>query len=528
LATTSPAAWRPSATERAFPAETLGDLVERQARSHGDRVYVEPARDDGVLTFASLAAWKGALAASAPARGSTVAVSISDPLQCAAFLIGAVASGLWVAPLDPATPDSGPSGLGSLTARTGADLVVADRPAPADAPCRWVELAELASDGAGAAGAWTEVGTTDEGGIVLSSSGTTGRPKVMRLSQDKLLHTARSVVAHHQLTEGDRGFNPLPLFHINAEVVGLLSTLVAGASLVLDDRFHRTGFWALVSERNVTWINAVPAIISRLAELRPGETVPTGIRFVRSASAPLSVATADRFEAATGLPIVETYGMTEAASQIAAHPLSVPRRAGSVGVPVGLDLRVVRPGEDDPDGDEAAECGTAEVGEVEIRGASVIDAYEGGVHAERFRPGGWLRTGDLGRLDEDGYLYLVARTDDVINRGGEKVFPREIEEVISTDPAVVMVAVVGQDDGELGQVPVAYVVLDGVEGPDDAQEAAHVAGRLNDELARKLVRSRRPVAVHVVASMPAGATGKVRRHALGATAGAPLFTFTVG
>ncbi len=124
--------------------------------------------------------------------------------------------------------------------------------------------------------------------------------------------------------------------------MGLLSALVAGSCLVLDDRFHRTGFWELMGQRRVTWINAVPAIISRLAELRPGENVPAGIRFVRSASAPLPVATADRFEAATGLPIIETYGMTEAASQITAHPLSVPRRAGSVGLPVGVELRVVR------------------------------------------------------------------------------------------------------------------------------------------------------------------------------------------
>ncbi|HEY6472665.1 MAG TPA: AMP-binding protein [Acidimicrobiales bacterium] len=518
-----------AATETASADETLGELVQRRARAHGERVYVEPARSDGVLTYASLAEWHGALAAAAPARDSTVAVSISDPLQCAAFLIGAVASGMWVAPLDPATPDAGPSGLGSLTARMGADLIVADRPAPADVPCRWVELTDLVSEGAAnATGAWAEVRTTGEGGIVLSSSGTTGSPKVMRLGQDKLLHTARAVAAHHQLTEVDRGFNPLPLFHINAEVVGLLSTLMAGASLVLDDRFHRTGFWELVGDRDVTWINAVPAIISRLVELRPGETVPSGVRFVRSASAPLPVVTADRFEAATGLPIVETYGMTEAASQIAAHPLSVPRRAGSVGVPVGLELRVVRPDENGPAGAEARECPEAEVGEVEIRGASVIDAYEGGVHAERFRPGGWLRTGDLGRLDEDGYLYLVARTDDVINRGGEKVFPREIEEVISADPAVVTVAVIGQDDDELGQVPVAYVVLDGVDGPDDAPVAAHLAARINNELAHKLVRSGRPVALRVVASMPAGATGKVRRHALRALVDAPLFTFAVG
>lgn len=526
LATTSTTI-RParSDTEPDAATETLGELVQRRARAHGDRVYVEPARHDGALTFAALARWHVALAASAPPRGSTVAVSISDPLQCAAFLIAAVASGLWAAPLDPTTPDSGPSGLGSLTARTGADLIVADRPAPPDAPCRWIELTDLVSDGAAnAAPAWADVELTDEGGIVLSSSGTTGRPKVMRLRQDKLLHTAHSVVAHHRLSELDRGFNPLPLFHINAEVVGLLSTLVAGASLVLDDRFHRTGFWELVGDRGVTWINAVPAIISRLSDLRPGETVPRGIRFVRSASAPLSVATAERFERSTGLPIVETYGMTEAASQIAAHPLSVPRRAGSVGVPVGLELRVVG---SDGNAPERA-CATGEVGEVEIRGASVIDAYEGGVHAERFRPGGWLRTGDLGRLDEDGYLYLVARTDDVINRGGEKVYPREIEEVMSADPAVALVAVVGQDDAELGQVPVAYVVLDGVEGPDDAAHAAQLVARLTDELSDKLVRNRRPVALHVVASMPAGATGKVKRHALGDPAHPPLCTFAVG
>jgi acyl-CoA synthetase (AMP-forming)/AMP-acid ligase II len=350
----------------------------------------------------------------------------------------------------------------------------------------------------------------------------------MRLAQRKLLHTARGVVAHHRFTEADRGLNPLPLFHINAEVVGVLSALVAGASLVLDDRFHRTGFWDLVGARGVTWINAVPAIIARLVDLRAGEQVPPGLRFVRSASAPLPVATADRFEAATGLPIVETYGMTEAASQIAAHPLSVPRRGGSVGLPVGLELRVVRHDGEAPDEPGVALCPTGEIGQIEIRGASVIEAYEGGGHAERFRPGGWLRTGDLGRLDDDGYLFLLARTDDVINRGGEKVFPREIEEIISADEAVATVAVVGQDDAELGQVPVAYVVLDGIDGPGHAEDAARVAARLRDELADNLVRSRRPVTLHVVASMPAGATGKVRRHALREPAAAPLFTLAVG
>lgn len=523
------------------PAETLGELVRSQAEAYGDRVYVEAARNDGVLTFASLDRWQRSIAAGDFLPGSTVAVSIADPVQCAAFLIGAVASGLWVAPLDPATPHTGPSGLGSLIARVGADLVVSDRLAPPDTSCRWIEVADVAPEHSATrdSAGWC-ARDSGEGGIVLSSSGTTGRPKVMRLQQDKLLHTAHGVVTHHQLTVSDRGFNPLPLFHINAEVVGLVSSLVAGASLVLDDRFHRTGFWGLVGGRRVTWINAVPAIISRLTELRTGECVPPGLRFVRSASAPLPVATADRFEAVTGLSVVETYGMTEAASQIAAHPLSLPRRAGSVGVPVGLELRIVRHDEtqaarealereahDAADAAEVGECAPGQVGEIEIRGDSVIDAYEGRAHAERFRPGGWLRTGDLGRLDDDGFLYLVARTDDVINRGGEKVFPREIEEIISAEAEVATVAVVGKDDPELGQVPVAYIVLRGVEGTDDAEHAERVAARVTCDLSRQLVRSRRPVTLHVVASLPAGATGKVRRHALRDTAAVPLFTFAV-
>ena len=151
---------------------------------------------------------------------------------------------------------------------------------------------------------------------------------------------------------------------------------------------------------------------------------------------------------------------------------------------------------------------------MEIRGPSVIDRYAGGTHADHFRSGGWLRTGDLGWRDTDGFLYLVARSDDVINRGGEKVFPREIEEVVSADPAVVAVAVAGRDDPELGQVPVAFVVLGGVASSGDGQVAGQAVERINGALARALVRARRPVAVQIVAALPRGATGKVRRSAL--------------
>jgi acyl-CoA synthetase (AMP-forming)/AMP-acid ligase II len=255
----------------------------------------------------------------------------------------------------------------------------------------------------------------------------------------------------------------------------------------------------------------VPAIISRLADPDFDEVIPSRIRFIRSASAPLPIATSTRFEANTGIPVLETYGMTEAASQITANPVDGVRKPGSVGRPVGAEVRVV---EGEPAMENSESVRGKIIGHVEIRGPSVIAAYAGHHHADRIDAHGWLRTGDLGHFDEDGYLYLDSRTDDVINRGGEKVFPREIEELILADADVEAVAVVGAPDPELGQVPVAYVVLRGAEGGSDLAVAAEVTARLRDHLSAALVRSKRPVAFSVVRDLPAGATGKVQRRAL--------------
>ncbi len=493
---------------------SVAALIRQRATQDPGRSYVEHARSDALLTFGQLEdtvdRWHRVFAEAGVHPGTTVALAVADPVEFAGIFLSGIAAGLWVAPLDPASPVRAPDGLDALATRVGADLVLADRAAPADLDLQWHDVSELL---AGVRAGHVVAGpATRLGGVVLSSSGTTGSPKVIRLDQHQLLHAARYVVAHHRLGAADRGFNSLPLFHINAEVVGLLSALLAGSCLVLDDRFHRTGFWELMAARSISWINAVPAIVSRVADLRPGEQVPSGIRFIRSASAPLPVATADRMERSTGIPVIESYGMTEAASQIAAHPLDAPRRPGSVGRPVGVELRIVDP--DEPVGGSEVHHPGA-VGHVEIRGVSVVDAYEGGDYGDRFDAEGWLRTGDLGHFDADGFLYLDARTDDVINRGGEKVFPREIEEVITTVPGVVSVAVVGREDPELGQVPVAYVVVRDADGPDGLRVADATAERIGAVLEQKLVRSKRPVALCVVRAMPAGATGKVRRRALG-------------
>jgi acyl-CoA synthetase (AMP-forming)/AMP-acid ligase II len=455
--------------------------------------------------------WAITLERAGVGAGSTVGLVVSDPVEFSVVFLATIASGRWAAPLDPSTPVLGPGGLVAASARVQADVIVADRARPDGVVVPWVEIGTVIPEPGDGRGPSAPV-MSASGGAVLASSGTTGVPKVVPLYQDQLLHTAHSVAEHHRLTPDDRAFNSLPLFHINAEVVGLLASLVAGSTLVLDDRFHRTQFWKLMDEHQITWINAVPAIISRLADPGIEETIPSRLRFIRSASAPLPAATSARFETNTGIPVVETYGMTEAASQITANPICGTRKPGSVGLPVGIELRIVAGGvsTDDP----VTDAGVDDVGHVEIRGPSVITAYGGGHHADRIDPDGWLQTGDLGHFDEDGYLYLDSRIDDVINRGGEKVFPREIEEMVLTDPTVAAAAVVAAPDPELGQVPVAFLVLHGVVDETGRERAAETVGRIRDRLGSALVKSKRPVSFSVVREIPAGATGKVQRRAL--------------
>jgi acyl-CoA synthetase (AMP-forming)/AMP-acid ligase II len=331
------------------------------------------------------------------------------------------------------------------------------------------------------------------------------------------MHVAGSVAAHHRLTPADRGYCCLPLFHINAEVVGLLGTLAAGACLVVDRKFSRRGFWELIEKRQITWINAVPAIITILA-MDPPVARPGRVRFIRSASAPLAPSALRRFEETFGIPVVETYGMTEAASMITANPLDGPRKAGSAGRPAGTEVRVVS-----RDGDLLQPCPPGEIGRVQIRGPGVIREYAAGGPVGAIDADGWLETGDLGHLDQDGYLFLAGRSDDVINRGGEKIYPREIEEFLLTQPGVRSAAVVAASDEVLGQRPVAYVIPatdpagPDLTGPDLAKPdmaGLDLADALRAACEAELPRPKVPTEFCLVPELPLGATGKVSRRRL--------------
>lgn len=484
------------------------DVVAERAASQPHRCFLADARSERSFDFAALhataQAWCQAFDAAGVPTAARVLVDVEDPLAFCAVHLAVIAAGRCSAPVDPAAP----AAEARRTRRAlRAWLVVSDRAAvpgiqvdPATGLPRSTQpwSTQRRSTQRLTAGP----GQRRSGSVALLTSGSTSTPKTVVLTEGQLLHAARSVVDHHQLTAVDRGFNPLPLFHINAEVVALLATLLAGGTLVLDRRFHRTGFWPLLAEREITWVNAVPAILAILATDHV-PAVPPGLRFIRSASAPLPAAVRAQVSAQTGVAVVESYGMTEAASQITATPLSGGHPPGSAGRPVGVELEVV-----DPDG---RRCAPDVVGRVRIRGASVIIAYADGVATERFDAAGWLDTGDLGRLDRDGYLFLAGRRDDVVNCGGEMVHPAEVEEVLLGEAAVAEAAVAGCPHDLLGAAPVAWIRP--IAALDDEQRD-ELADRLRLRCEQQLSRVKRPVEFRFVTDLPRTATGKVLRRRL--------------
>jgi oxalate---CoA ligase len=464
--------------------------IDTAAARGADAAYLEEADGGGKLTFGGLqrvaGAWARCLDGAGVPPGGRVAVRLPDPLGYASALVSIVAAGRVAVPLDPAAPAAALARVLSVArpeAVVGSGpslgLTVLSLPGPEEAEC------SPAPSG---------------GGIFLSTSGSTGTPKGVLLGEKQLGHVATRVAQHHRLGPADRGYCSLPLFHVNAEVVGLLATLAAGACLVLDRKFSRRRFWTTIEEQQITWINAVPAIITVLA-MEPPAVRPSGrVRFVRSASAPLPPSALRRFEEAFGIPVVETYGMTEAASMITANPLDGPRKAGSAGLPAGAEVRVVRAA-----GPRYVPCPAFTVGRVQIRGRGVIREYAEGGPPGAIDRDGWLDTGDLGHFDSDGYLFLAGRSDDVINRGGEKIYPREIEDFLLAQPGVRSAAVVAARDDVLGERPVAYVV------PARSRPRHQIEDALRAACEAALPRPKRPTAFHLVRDLPLGPTGKVAR-----------------
>lgn len=489
-------------TERITSPHSLKLLIE--SRSSEPRAYLEDARSERILSYAELssvaAAWHELFNALVMPKSGTVVLDIADTLSFAAVELAVISYGLRAIPVDPNAPWGDVEKMAELV--EGAQLIVSSR----NERTSLKQTAMLSVDSItylpiDAPENLKNTNVLDEplegGAIIMFTSGSTGTPKGVELPEAQLLYVGANIARHNKLTPDDRGYNSLPLFHINGQVVGLISTLIAGATLVLDARFHRENFWELLHDRRITWMNGAPAILSILA--RTGEiTVPPTLRFIRSASAPLPDIIRDTFKTTE---LLVSYGMTEGASQITATPLGEPSRPGSVGIVVGNEIQIRDT--------EHIVLPVGEVGIVWIRGEGVVKKYLFNRAAERFDHDGWLETGDLGRVDNDGYVYLMGRSDDVINRGGEKLYPAEIENVLLEDDQVQEAVVAARADEVLGQVPVAYVIpVDKTLG-DEQQE--QLAQTLTQRCEQVLSKFKRPAAIHIVDDLPRAATGKFQR-----------------
>lgn len=455
----------------------------------GERVSYESLRER-VLTAA------GSLAAHV-APGDRVAIALPNGLSAVVTFLAASIAGT-AAPLNPGhrydelrfsledtaarllvVPADGADEARRAAADSGVSVVTADSLA---APFRAVPVPGP---------------SPDDVALVLHTSGSTGRPKRVPLRHDNLVVSIRNVVDTYALVPEDVSLCVMPLFHVHGLVASVLAPFLSGGTVVVPSRFNPFAFWRLVREQGVTWYSAVPTV-HQLLLARGGGERPAGaaqLRFVRSCSAALPPEVMARMESAFGLPVLEAYGMTEAAHQVASNPLPPgPRKPGTVGRGTGVRVGVV---------DAAGRhLPAGQPGEVVIRGPNVIDAYEGNPEANaRSFIDGWFRTGDQGVVDADGYLRLTGRLKELINRGGEKIAPMEIDEVLLAHPAVAEAVSFGVPHLTWGEEVAAAVVLR--EPVSESEILKWCRDRLTD--------FKCPKTVHVVEAIPRTATGKVQR-----------------
>ncbi|MDP2135577.1 MAG: acyl--CoA ligase [Sulfuritalea sp.] len=359
----------------------------------------------------------------------------------------------------------------------------------------------VATDGAASAAAASPgYAQADDVALVLHTSGTTSRPKIVPLSQRNVSASAQNIRTTLAFTPADRGLNIMPLFHIHGLIAGILAPLSAGAQVFCSPGFDALKFFAWMDECHPTWYTAVPTmhqtIVSRAA--RNKEIIARNpLRFLRSSSSSMPPQVIAELEEIFHAPLIEAYGMTEAAHQMASNPLPPKaRKPGTVGLAAGPEVEIM---------DEAGNILPPNtVGEIVIRGMNVTAGYENNpkANAEGFT-NGWFRTGDQGIKDAEGYVALTGRLKEIINRGGEKISPREIDEIIMDHPAVSQVVCFAMPHPKLGEEVAAAVVLKEGATVTEKELQQFVGGRVAD--------FKVPKKILILPEIPKGATGKLQR-----------------
>ncbi len=420
------------------------------------------------------------------------------------------------APLNPAyKADEFDFYLGDLDAAALVAAEGADGPALAAADRRGVRILRLREEsGAGAFSLATdreapvEPRGADATALVLHTSGTTSRPKMVPLTQANLRASARNIARTLSLSPADTCLNIMPLFHIHGLMAPVLASLSSGASVYCTPGFDALRFFAWLEAAAPTWYSAVPtmhqAILARAPRNRE-RIRGAALRFIRSSSASLPPPVMAALEETFGVPVLEAYAMTEAAHQMCSNPLPPgARKAGFVGPAAGPEVAIMDA--------EGVALDTGREGEIVIRGENVMDGYLANpqANAQAFH-GEWFRTGDQGYMDSDGYVKVTGRLKEIINRGGEKIAPLEVDEVLLDHAAVAEVCTFALPHSRLGEDVAAVVV--------QAEGHATDADALRDFAAIRLADFKVPRTIVFVDAIPKGATGKIQRIGLAAALG---------
>jgi acyl-CoA synthetase (AMP-forming)/AMP-acid ligase II len=335
--------------------------------------------------------------------------------------------------------------------------------------------------------------------MMMRTSGTTSKPKLVGLTHENILSAAGVIGKAFALGNADLCLNPMPLHHVHGLISAGISSLLAGSKMICPDGFSPATFEDIFAQCRPTWFTASPAMHMALLEHFnvAGRTPAPGMRFFRSSSAPLAASAIGRLEALFDAPLIETYGLTETASMICSNPLPpATRKLGSVGIAFGAEIRI---------GDESgADLPANQNGEILVRGPSVIQRYRASdkPHGDAFF-GDWLRTGDVGHLDQDGYLFIVGRTKELIKRGGLSVYPSEVDNALTSHPDVAEAVAFSVPHPTIGEELVAAVVPRAGTSPAERELRNFVAGRLSTYKV--------PTSIIVIDSIPRNETGKVVR-----------------
>ncbi|MFF4029552.1 class I adenylate-forming enzyme family protein [Streptomyces sviceus] len=430
--------------------------------------------------------------------GDVVALKLTNRIEFVLLLFAAWRIGATITPVNPSMTDVE---VDRQVRDSGARLlVVEDREAPVTDGTAVLAVGALHTEGASS----DHAPHVDSSALALLiyTSGTTGTPKGVMLDHANIDAMTEMGRLSLDIGPADRCLLILPLFHVNGIVVSVLTPLLAGASVVIaGGRFDPHSFFDLVEQERPTFFSAVPTIYGMLAAL-PDDVRPdtSSLRFGVCGAAPASAELLNRFEARYGFPLVEGYGLSEGTCGSTVNPVAGPRRAGTVGLPFpGQQIRIVDA--------EGTEVGPGTDGEVLVKGPNVMRGYLGRPEeTARVIVDGWLHTGDVGHLDAEGYLTLVGRSKDMIIRGGENIYPKEIEDVLTGDPSVLEAAVIGVPDEKWGEVVVAYIQ------PRPGLTVDLTA--LRELCARNLTGFKRPTEFFVVEAIAKNAVGKIDKASL--------------